>query len=483
MRNLTWLTAMAFAMLSNGAIAADDDTDIPEPPGRTGQATAATDQATPPSKPAKTEEFGGPIWDRANLLGDPGGLRSAAARRGLTFNVSEQAEVLGNPTGGVRRGIVFEGLLSLGLSLDTEKAGLWSGGTFTASAYQIHGRGLSRNNLGDNLNTVGCIEAERGTLLFELWYEQALFDKKVSVRGGQLAANQEFSISQYAELFSNHGFGWSTLSSADLPSGGPSYPLATPGVRVRFAPVSDWTALVGVFNGDPARRGTGLPQSRDAFGTAFRLNGGTFVIGEVQHKIGHDDGLPGTYKLGAWYNSNTFADQLRAVSGLSLAAAQTPAGTPGRGRRGNWSVYAIGDQLVWRKPGTTDQGIGVFAQVQGAPGDRNLVNFAVTAGVTWKGFVPGREEDTAGLAFGLARISDTASQLDRDTRTQVQGYPIRRHESVLELTYQVQVTSWLQLQPMAQYLFNINGGVPNPAQPTKRIGDAAVLGLRSELTF
>ena len=184
MRNLTWLTAMAFAMLSNGAIAADDDTDVPEPPGRTGQATAATDQATPPSKPAKTEEFGGPIWDRANLLGDPGGLRSAAARRGLTFNVSEQAEVLGNPTGGVRRGIVFEGLLSLGLSLDTEKAGLWSGGTLTTSAYQVHGRGLSRNNLGDNLNTVGSIEAERGTLLFELWYEQALFDKKVSVRGG-----------------------------------------------------------------------------------------------------------------------------------------------------------------------------------------------------------------------------------------------------------------------------------------------------------
>ena len=483
MRILTWLTVVACAMLSHTALASDDDTDMSESPGKTGLAAPAADQSTPPSKPAKTEEFGGPIWDRANLLGDPGGWRSAAARRGMTFSATEQAEVLGNPTGGVRRGVVFEGLLSIGLSLDTEKAGLWSGGTFIASAYQIHGRGLSRNNLSDNLNTVGSIEAERGTLLFELWYEQALFDKKVSVRVGQLAANQEFSTSQYAELFSNHSFGWSTLSSADLPSGGPSYPLATPGVRVRLAPVSDWTALLGIFNGDPARRGTGLPQSRAASGTAFRLDGGSFVIGEVQHKVGHEDGLPGTYKLGAWYNSNSFADQRRAANGLSLTAAQTPVGTPGRGRRGNWSVYAIGDQLVWRKPGTDDQGFGVFAQVQGAPGDRNLVNFAATAGATWKGLVPGRGDDTAGVAFGLARISDTASQLDRDTQTNVPGYPIRRHESVLELTYQVQVMPWLQVQPMAQYFFKINGGVPNPAQPNKRIGDAAVLGLRSELTF
>jgi len=240
---------------------------------------------------------------------------------------------------------------------------------------------------------------------------------------------------------------------------------------------------VGVFNGDPADRSSGLPNTRNSSGTAFRLDGGTFVIGEVQHKVGREDGLPGTYKLGAWYNSNVFPDQRRATSGLSLAAAQASAGSPGRGRRGDWSVYAIGDQLVWRKPGTNDEGIGVFAHLQGAPGDRNLVNFFVSTGVTWKGLVPGRADDTAGLAFGLARISDTASQLDRSTRTQVPGFPIRRHESVLELTYQAQVSPWLQLQPTAQYLFNLNGGVPNPNQPARRLGDAAVLGLRTEITF
>ena len=46
---------------------------------------------------------------------------------------------------------------------------------------------------------------------------------------GQLAADQEFQVTQYGGLFINHTFGWSTLPSADLPSGGPAYPLATPG--------------------------------------------------------------------------------------------------------------------------------------------------------------------------------------------------------------------------------------------------------------
>ena len=39
------------------------------------------------------------------------------------------------------------------------------------------------------------------------------------------------------------------------------------------------------------------------------------------------------------------------------------------------------------------------------------------------------------------------------------------------------------MQPTAQYVFNLNGGVPNPQQPAKRLPDAAVLGLRTTVTF
>ena len=302
-------------------------------------------------------------------------------------------------------------------------------------------------------------------------------------------------ISQYAGLFLNHTFGWTTLASVDLPSSGPSFPLAAPGVRVKYIPRGDVSLLLGVFNGDPAGPGRGFPQARDPSGTAFRLRDGVFAIAEIQYGLNQEEGargLPGTYKFGAYYDSQNFADQRRNASGASLAdlganpGGADPGGTGavGRNRRGNYSLYAVADQLVWRKPGTKGDGAGVFARAMGAPGDRNLVNFYADAGVTFKGMAAGRDSDTAGLAVAYARISDTASQLDSDTaRFTSGGYPIRRNETVLEATYQAQLAPWWQVQPTAQYLFNLNGGVPNPQNPAKRLGDAAVFGLRTTVTF
>ena len=423
------------------------------------------------------------LWQRANLFGDPGGQRSRLADAGVTFGLAETSEVLGNPTGGERQGAVYEGLTQFGLGIDMDKAFGLAGGTFNVTGYQVHGRGLSLNNLDNNGNTVSSIEALRGTLLFELWYEQVLADKALAIRVGQLAADQEFQISQYGVLFINHTFGWSTLPSADLPSGGPAFPLATPGVRVRYSPTPSLNLLLGVFNGDPAGPGTGLPQRRDPSGTAFRIHDGALVIGEAQYAASIATGLPGTYKFGAWYDTQGFADQRSTASGRSLADPAVSDAT-GRIRFGNYSVYAVADQLVWRDPGADGGGIGVFARAMGAPGDRNLVNFYVDAGIVWKAPFPGRGNDSAGLAFGLSRVSDTASQLDADTaRLTGKPYPIRRHESVLELTYQAQLAPWLQLQPTAQYVFNPNGGVPDPLQPAKRLSDAAVFGLRASVTF
>ena len=458
------------------------------PSGETQPAAPESRQATPGGetevKPG--EETAKGFLNRANLFGDLGGLRSRLAERGISFGLTESSEVFGNATGGVRRGVIYEGLTQFGVGLDAEKAFGLTGASFNATGYQIHGRGLSLNNLGNNLNTVSSLEALRGTLLFELWYEQVLLNKRLAIRVGQFAADQEFMISQYAGLFLNHTFGWSTFPSSNLPSGGPSYPLATPGVRVKYVARENLSLLGAVFNGDPAGPGTGSPQSRDPSGTAFRLRDGVFLIAEVQYGVNQEDGaagLPGIYKVGAWYNSQNFADQRRNASGGSLADPAEVAALR-RNRRGNYSLYALGDQLVWRKPGATDGGIGVFARVMGAPGDRNLINFYLDAGVTYKGPIEGRDSDTVGLGIAYARISDTASKLDADTARFNGGfYPIRRHETVLELTYQAQVAPWWQVQPTAQYVFDLNGGVPNPANPAKRLGDAAVFGLRTTVTF
>lgn len=445
-------------------------------------ATPEQRQAEPGSETPEAEGEG--LFERANLLGDPGGVRGRLEARGITLSLSETGEVLGNPTGGRRRTVVYAGLTRLGLQIDTEKAFGLPGGTFKATGLQIHGRGLSLNGLGGNLHTVSNLEASnRGTLLGELWYEQAVLDGKLTVRAGQLLADQEFLTSQYAGLFINATFGWPTYTANTLPGGGPAYPFGALGVRVRAQPAEGWTVLAGAFNGDPSgpERADGRPGNPS--GTAFRLGDGVFAIAEVQYApAGGDEatGLPGTYKLGGWYHSGRFDDPRRGANGRLLS---DPLGD-GRAvtRRGNWSVYAVADQLVWREAGTKDQGVGVFARVMGGPGDRNLLDFYADAGVTYKGLVPGRVDDTLGVAVAVARFSDAAAKADGDAVFAGSPRPVRRGETVLELTYQASIAPWWQVQPVAQYIFRPSGEA-DPRRPGRRLRDALVLGVRANVTF
>lgn len=419
-----------------------------------------------------------------HLLGDPAGLRGKLGAYGVSLGLLEQSEVFGNLTGGNRRGADYEGVTSLGLGIDLEKAFGLPGGTFNVTAFEFHGRGPTSGNVAA-LTPLSSVEQNNpGGRLFELWYEQVLFNKKLAVRIGQMSADQEFIVSQYGSLFLNSGYGFPTLAADDLPSGGPAYPLATPGVRVKFVPTESLSALVGVFNGNPAGPGLGDPERRDASGTAFRVNDGTFVIAEIQYGINQEDnapGLAGTYKVGAWYNSLPFADERFGYSGRSLA---DPANTAAAlSHRGNYSVYAVADQFIWKKPGTKDGGIGVFARVMGAPPDRNLVDTFVQSGITYKAPFGGRENDTVGFAASWAHISSKAAKLDSDTIAFTdQPMSVRRSETQIELSYQVQLAAWLQLQPDFQYVFRPGGGLP-VAGSGKRVGDAAVFGTRAVVTF
>lgn len=449
----------------------------PKLPGSPEQRQAEPGTVTPVTQPDGS-------LDTDTLLGDPGGVRSRLLSRGLALTLSETSEVLGNPTGGLQQTVVYDGLTRVGVRLDTEKAFGLPGGTFNATVFQIHGRGLSQNALGSNLHTVSNIEASnRGTLLGELWYEQSAFDGRLDVRVGQLLADQEFLASDFAGLFINATFGFPTYTANTLPSGGPAYPLAALGVRVQVRPADGWIVRGAAFNGDPVGPVREGQRSINPSGTAFRLDDGVFAIAEVEYGLNGGDqatGLPGTYKLGGWYHTEDFEDPRRGANGQLLSDPLSE-GRP-MARVSNWSIYAVADQLVYREPGTRDQGVGVFARIMGGPGDRNLLNFYVDAGVTYKGLLPGRVNDTLGLAVAFARFSDQVSKADSDAVQAGSPRPIRRGETVLELTYQAAVTPWWQVQPVAQYVFRPSGA-PDPVRPNRLLRDALVLGLRTNITF
>lgn len=450
------LAAIAGLALAPGIAHAQADADADAQPQGGGTAAPATsNQRTPgPTAPQTAAPTG--LWERSNLFGTIDGLRPTLDHYGVSFGLTETDEVFGNPTGGRAQQVIYEGLTEMSLGLDMDKAVGLPGGIVNVSAFQIHGRGLSANAV-PSLVPVSGIEADRDTGLYELWYQQAFLGGKLDLKVGQLGADTEFMISQYASLFINAGFDWPTLPSLDMPAGGPAYPLSSPGARLRVQPGGNVTALVAVLDGSPAGFGSGDPQMRDPSGTRFGFNDGSLVIGEVQYAAnGGEDakGLPATYKIGFWYDSRA----------------------PG-GQNDGESFYAVVDHLVFRPPGAKDGGMGVFLRAMGAPGPHAPVNVFLDGGVSYKGAF-GRDGDTVGLGFGWSKINPAGF-------ASVPGatIPLRAQEVLFELTYQAQLTPWWTVQPDTQYIINPGGGVLNPNGSGKIVGNAVVLGVRSVVTF
>ena len=425
------------------------------------------------------------LSSRDTLTGDWDGARPALAARGLTFNFNYIGEALGNFRGGERRLGVYEGRFEMTFEADLEKAIQWPGAVFHVTGYQIQGRGLSAKALG-NLLTASGIEAERSSRLFTLWLEQNWANKQVSLRMGQIAADDEFATSPAAATFVNGTFGWPGILAANLTSGGPTYPLAAPGARLRLQPSDNLLLQAAVFSGDPAGTGSELdPQLRNRSGTRFSFAGGTFVVAEAA--LGSDGGwiggLPGTAKAGFWYHSGGFDDQRFDTLGLSLA---DPASSGiARRRRGNTGAYAMFDQALWRVEGSKERGLDAFLRVGANPSGRNLVGWYVDAGLALRGALDARPADVMGLAFGFARIGDAARARDRDALSLAGATtPVRDFEAVLELTYVALIAPWWTLQPDLQLIFHPGANAANPRDANRAvIKDAVVLGLRTTVTF
>ena len=230
-------------------------------------------------------------------------------------------DVLGNVNGGLRRGFIDQGLLVYNMTVDFEKLIGWQGLSLYTNGFLIHNTGRIRRDYVGGINTIAAIEAVPTGRLSELWLEQSLWNGGASLRAGQLAADAEFFFADAGLMFLQTDR--PTITAAALPSGGPAYPLSTPGVRVKVEPNKNLSVLAAVYNGDPAGPGTpGDEQLRNKYGVNFRLKDSPFVIAEAQFRTNQgktDTGLASTLKLGAWTHFGKFDDNRFADDGTLLA--------------------------------------------------------------------------------------------------------------------------------------------------------------------
>jgi|GEM_PF-3289550 len=197
---------------------AEDSGGAPSPDVGTQQPQATSTQAPAPSQS---------IQSSLGKYGDPGGIRAYLDAKGIDYNFTYIADLLGNTSGGVKQGATYEGRFDMQADLDLEKLFGLKGAAFHVQGFDINGRGLTGNNTLDFFTTSN-IEAYPSARLTEIYLEQKLDDGKIFVRLGQLSADTEFFISQTSSLFIDSTFGFPAILADDLPSGGPAYPLPTP---------------------------------------------------------------------------------------------------------------------------------------------------------------------------------------------------------------------------------------------------------------
>lgn len=405
--------------------------------------------------------------------------------RGVKFAVTYIGETLGNASGGLRRGAIYEGRLNLAVDIDLEKLVGAKQLSFHGNVFQIHGDGLSRSYL-NNFMVVSGIEALPTTRLYEAWFEQK-WDNLGSIKVGQLAADSEFFNTKYTDVFTNASLGWPSITSLNLPSGGPSPPLAALGGRLAINLNESWSVQAAVFNGDAAGPGADDPQQRNRYGLNFRINDPPLLLGQVQYAWNNrkgDEHLAGAFKLGGWRHQGSFADERFADDGRSLFDPVSSGSA--RMLAGNYGVWGVIEQQLYRVPGSDDRGIGVFMRASYSPPDRNLVDMYLDGGIEVIGPTDRRPNDKFGLAIGYTQVSGRARGLDRDYRRLIDGYaPTRSSETMVTAAYQYEVRPGWSVQPTLQYIVRPGGGATNPLgqNPGIALKNAAVLGLRTVVKF
>ena len=272
-----------------------------------------------------------------------------------------------------------------------------------------------------------------------------------------------------------------TAAANNQPGGGPAYPLSTPGARLRFdlGPKKDTTLLFAIFNGDPAGRCPGDPDTCNRYGLNFRVHDPALLYAEAQFRRNQekdDTGLASQLKFGGWSHLGQFNDQRYDYNGVPLASPASN-GVAAQ-HRGDFGIYGIIDQQLYRpQGGDAASGISVYTRASFSPSDRNLVDAYIDGGIVFNGLVPHRPDDKFGAAIIYARFSDGVRGFDRDQiNFGTLATPPRDYEANLELTYVAQVVPGWTVQPVYTYIWHPSGtGIRYP--------DAQIAGVRSIIKF
>jgi len=386
-----------------------------------------------------------------------------AAESGVALGLDLTLEASAGLSGGNRRGQAFHGL-ALG-RVEWTQAGRDPQGLLCrayGSVLVLAGRGPTGAFLGDFL-AASNMEGLSGTRLYASWLEAGR--PGWSLRGGALLADEEFAGTEGGGDFLNSAFGWPPFLSANTVNTGPAFFLPALGLRFERAWGETVIWRTGVYDGDTFDSPTGDP-AMNRHGARFQVGGeqGWFAISEATFAAAR---IPVRGKIGLWMHSANFGDVRDDANGRPFAIT----GASPRQHSANYGVYVA----IERRPaGRPDQAgrTEIFLRCGAAPRDRNAIGWAVDAGVSRTGLLPGRPADV--VALGVAHAT-FGSHYAESARLADPSIPVPDYEQVVEASYTLKLSEQWSLQPDLQYIRHPGG--------SSGYGDALVFLLRANVSY
>jgi porin len=423
-----------------------------------------------------TEGLAQSFWQRDTLTGHWGETRAQITNRGISLEAIYTGEVFSNLSGGLRRQTVYLDNVDLTLTLDAEKLVGWQGARF--SVYGLGNQGGSPSDQVGDAQVISSIEAFDTWKLYEAWFQQNLFDHRLSILLGLYEVSSEFDFIQVAQLFTHSSFGTGPDFSQSGKNGPSIFPTTSLGARVGAKLTNAFYLQTAVLDGVP-----GDPEDPHGTQIIFGDNEGLLVATEIGYLMGIDKkssaptspmreragrrrigrgeqvAYDGKIAFGGWFYTAKF-DNLVDVDGAGKPIQHT----------GNHGIYGLAEQTVQREEGSPTQGLALFVRLGIADTSFNQFGLYTGGGVVYTGLIPKRDEDQLGFAIAAAHNGSRFKRARRNA-----GRPVDNAEIALELTYRAHLTPWLAVQPDIQYV--INPGT-EPA-----VKNAFLVGIRFEVSF
>ncbi|MFZ3018890.1 MAG: carbohydrate porin [Gallionella sp.] len=384
---------------------------------------------------------GCPDFKQDTLSGDWG--RSSLCDKGVIVELTHKSDLLANAAGGAARGgvVLMNSEAAVGFDLD-KLAGL-SGASAFVQYHVQHGNQLINAYTGSFAGVTNIETGASTGQFYQAWLQQNFAGDSLSVLAGLYAVDSEFYVTDTSGLFLQPPYGMSAEMAQTGRNGPPVFPMGALGLRLKYTGDA-YYAQVAVNDGVP-----GNPNN--AHGTQIRFNqgDGSLAVAEFGYTPETAEGQYDKTAIGLWRYTARAADLDPAIADL----------------RTDQGAYIVAERTLMAEQGNPAQGLSGFVRFGVVNKDVYQADWSGSLGLNYQGLFDGRDDDAAGIAVTASHASAKYRLLNGSESS----------ETIVEMTYRMQLQSWLALQPSLQYIGNPN---MDPA-----LKDAWVVGFRLEASF